>query len=119
MSPTSPPPPGARGEGAPGRPGRPEGLAVGARGTLPLPRLAPRVDADRVAGLERDPALDQDVLQLPAVHRRVLRHARHAPVARDVEHDAAGEDALRPVLDRPEPGAVERDLLLRGGPLPH
>src|SRR3989304_3079020 len=98
---------------------RAEGPAVGALGVLRLPRLAAAVDADRVAGLERDPALDEDVLQLPAVHGRVLRHARHAAVARDVQHDAAGQDALRPVLDRPEAGAVARDLPLRVAPVPH
>src|SRR5262249_33058238 len=83
---------------------------------LGLPRLAPGIDADRVAGLEPNPALGQDVVELPAVHRPVVRHARHAAVPRDVEHHAGGDDALGPVLARAEPRALERDLLFGSRP---
>src|SRR6185503_10157708 len=90
----------------------PERLAVGAFGILRLPGFASRVHADGVPGLEPDVALAEDVVELPAVHRPVLRHERGAAMAGDVEHDAAGDDALLPVLDGAEAGPVEGDLLL-------
>src|SRR2546425_4861665 len=89
------------------------------RSVLRLPRLPPAGDADRVPGLERDPALGQDVLQLPPVHGRLLRHARNPAMARHVEHHPPCEDAIGPVLDRAEGRAVERDLLPGVAPVPH
>src|SRR5262245_6020040 len=96
-----------------------ERTTVRALRILRLPRLPSGVDADGVARLELDPPLGEDVVELPAVHGCVVRHARRAAMARDIEHDGAGHDALGPVLDRPEPGALERDLLLRIAPVPH
>src|SRR2546425_247474 len=40
-------------------------------------------------------------------------------MAGDVEHHAAGDDTVGPVLDRAEAGAVEGDLLLRIAAVPH
>src|SRR5262249_41000558 len=40
-------------------------------------------------------------------------------VTGDVEHHAAGEDTVLPVLDGAEPGAVEADLLLGIAAVPH
>src|SRR5262245_32749664 len=84
-----------------------------------MPRLSARVDADRVAGLERDAASFHDVFELPPVHGSILRHAGHAAVPRHVEHHAARDDAVGPVLDRAKGRAVERDLALRITAVPH
>ena len=96
-----------------------ERASVWPLGILRLPRLAPGVDADRVAGLERDPALGEDVVELPAVNGPIVRHAGYAAVPWNIEHDRAGHDALGPVLDGSEPRALERDLFLRVAPVPH
>ena len=97
----------------------PEGPAVRRLRIRRVPRLAPRVDADRVTGLEPDAPLAQDVLQLPAVDGSLLRHARDGAVARHVEQHAARDDPLGPVLDRSERRPIERDLPLRIAAVPH
>ena len=97
----------------------PERPAVGLLAVRLLPGLASRIDADRVARLERDPARPRDVIELPAVHGPVPGHRRHPAVARHVQEDPARDDALGPVLDGAEGGPVERDLLLRIAPVPH
>ena len=61
----------------------------------------------------------QDVFELPAVHGPVLRHARDAAVARHVEHHAARDDAVGPVLDRAERRSLEGDLTLGIAAVPH
>src|SRR5262249_33655636 len=76
-------------------------------------------DADRVSWLELDAALAENVIQLPAVNGRVLRHMGYAPMKRHVQHDPAGDDAVGPVLDGAERRPVEGDLLLRIAPVPH
>src|SRR6267143_1369140 len=86
---------------------------------LRLPCLTPGVDADRVAGLELDPALGEDVVELPAVDGSIVRDTGYAAVPRNIEHDSAGHDALGPVLDGSEPRALEGDLFLRVAPVPH
>src|SRR6266581_2010225 len=73
----------------------------------------------RNGGLEPDPPPGQDVVELPAVYGPIVRHGGNAAVPRDVEHHAARDDAFGPVLDRSEPRALERDLLLRVAPVPH
>src|SRR4029077_6988792 len=55
----------------------------------------------------------------PAVDRTVLGDELGAAMPRDVEQDAAGDDAVLPVLDGAAPGAVEADLLLRIAAVPH
>src|SRR5262245_66687518 len=45
-----------------------------------LPCVPPGEDADRVPGLELDPAFAENVVQFPAVHGRVLRHMGYAPM---------------------------------------
>src|SRR5262245_21613667 len=40
-------------------------------------------------------------------------------MARHVEHDSTGDDAVGPVLDGSEGRPVEGDLLLRVAPIPH
>ena len=98
---------------------RPERPAVGSVGVRGLPGLPAGVDADGVPRLQGHPVRRQDVLELPAVHGRLLGHAGDPPMARDVQHHAARDDAVGPVLDRPERRPVEGDLLPRVAPVPH
>src|SRR5262245_44027866 len=84
-----------------------------------LPRLPTGIDADRVARPEGDAARPRDVLELPAMYRPLLGHRRHPTMPGYVQQHATRDDALGPVLDGPERGAVEGDLLLRVTSVPH
>src|SRR4029077_15149594 len=94
-------------------------LAVRLLRILRLPGLAAAIDGDGVAGLQLHATLGEDVVQLPAVDRTVLGDELGAAMSRDVEQDAAGDDAVLPVLDGAEARAVEADLLLGVTAVPH
>ena len=84
-----------------------------------VPLLPPAVDADGVPRLQGSPLGRRHVLKLPAVDGLFLGDEGLAAEPGHVQQDAAGDDALLPVLDGPPGRALEGDDVVGIAAVPH